>query len=153
MNCELKTGGQGEISISAVEPTVCYGCGSCASACNNDAISMEVDRRGFVQPVIDDKKCKHCGLCVEVCPVLNQGLLKGLQSLNPFALQTKNSVIRMMSSSGGAAQAISLAFGNRGYSIIGAVFTDDFRYVNHIIAQTPEEIMLTAGSEHDCNCL
>lgn len=46
----------------------CNGCGVCALKCPKQAIKMEMDKEGFVYPVIDESKCIHCGLCKRICP-------------------------------------------------------------------------------------
>jgi len=42
----------------------CVGGGSCVKACNFDALKM--GDNGI--PVVDEKKCTACGLCVKACP-------------------------------------------------------------------------------------
>ncbi|WAI01966.1 4Fe-4S binding protein [Methanogenium organophilum] len=53
----------------------CTGCGICAEACPEEAISLGLVgavRRGVVdyaEPInIDEKKCSYCGVCVVMCP-------------------------------------------------------------------------------------
>ena len=47
----------------------CCGCGSCSNACPAKAISMTLDSKGFIIPVIDQEKCVNCGICKAVCPI------------------------------------------------------------------------------------
>jgi len=47
----------------------CLGLGTCVKACPFDALSM--GENGL--PVVDEKKCKACGVCAEVCP---KGIIK-----------------------------------------------------------------------------
>lgn len=51
---------------------LCYGCGTCNVVCNKDAITMQYDNIGRLQPIIDDAKCVNCGLCSKICPSLDQ---------------------------------------------------------------------------------
>lgn len=47
---------------------LCTGCGVCAGLC--DAIEMSENDIGHYLPQIDLDKCKNCGKCVRVCPVM-----------------------------------------------------------------------------------
>ena len=47
---------------------LCYGCGTCNAVCNANAIKMEYDNIGLLQPTIEGTKCIDCGLCAKVCP-------------------------------------------------------------------------------------
>ena len=50
----------------------CSGCGLCANICPVKAIKYETNDKGFIRPVIDQKKCIHCGLCSKNCTVMHQ---------------------------------------------------------------------------------
>ena len=39
----------------------CYGCELCENICPKDAIEIKENNEGFLNPVIDIKKCIHCG--------------------------------------------------------------------------------------------
>ena len=72
------------------ESYLCYGCGSCNVVCAKNAITMEYDSIGRLQPEIDNEKCTNCGLCKNICPSLD---LKGIQlptSNDPFIGEIKN---------------------------------------------------------------
>ena len=45
----------------------CCGCSACYNICPKGAITMEINKRGFIYPRIDEKKCVQCGLCIKVC--------------------------------------------------------------------------------------
>lgn len=51
--------------VSAVDESVCGGCGTCVKTCAFSASSIDVARR---LSVIDTKRCKGCGNCVTACP-------------------------------------------------------------------------------------
>ena len=46
----------------------CTGRSLCEQICPRKAIDMQIDSEGFRYPVIDDKKCIECGLCMKKCP-------------------------------------------------------------------------------------
>lgn len=50
----------------------CCGCTACESICSKKAISMKADKEGFMYPVVNKELCVDCGLCVKVCPVINE---------------------------------------------------------------------------------
>lgn len=47
----------------------CCGCTACYAACSQSAITMIEDDEGFLYPNIDEKLCKKCYLCLQVCPI------------------------------------------------------------------------------------
>lgn len=49
----------------------CYGCGACFNICPTEAICMEANSEGFLEPFIDEEKCISCGKCRKVCPAVN----------------------------------------------------------------------------------
>lgn len=49
----------------------CCGCNACVSICAHRAITMLADTEGFLYPVVDKDVCIDCGLCEQVCPVIN----------------------------------------------------------------------------------
>ena len=49
----------------------CCGCTACKIACPQQCIEMKYDEEGFQYPIVDDKKCVHCGICNAICPFKN----------------------------------------------------------------------------------
>lgn len=47
----------------------CCGCTACYAICPKQAISMQPDEEGFDYPVIDEKLCVRCQMCMKVCPI------------------------------------------------------------------------------------
>jgi ferredoxin len=135
-------------TIRAVPMEQCYGCGCCVAVCTKSAVEMNIDAEGFLRPQLNADACNCCGLCVEVCPAMSQEPLYNLQDNTPFALWAKDSKLRLMASSGGAALSIALAFSGEGHSILGAVFDGGFRFVKHIVANNPVNVIKTTGSKY-----
>ena len=44
----------------------CTGCAACQAVCPMNAINMEIDEEGFIQPRISET-CTECGLCEKIC--------------------------------------------------------------------------------------
>ena len=99
---------------------LCVGCGACAAACANQAITLvDVFDQG-IRPIVDSVRCQKCGGCVEVCP----GIGISHQSLNNRSVPelccewgpvmevwegyATDSQIRFNGSSGGVATALAL---------------------------------------------
>lgn len=135
-------------TVENVAKDTCYGCASCAAACGERAIKMDIDGLGFLKPRINPEKCIHCGLCVSTCPAVERPELRSIRTTEPFAAWSANSRIRMTASSGGAALQIALESHEKGRRVLGAVWSRDFRRVYHIVANNAAEIMETAGSKY-----
>jgi formate hydrogenlyase subunit 6/NADH:ubiquinone oxidoreductase subunit I len=94
--------------MKIISEKLCCGCGNCANTCSLEAIRMKLDDEGFLYPIIDDNKCVDCGLCREVCPIINVASLQieshNLKTFCGYYLD-KNKLLSC--SSGGAASAIS----------------------------------------------
>ena len=134
----------------------CCGCHACASACAHRAITMQTDEEGFLYPVANKDVCTGCGLCEQVCPVVNQA--STVQPLKVYAARSNDEGLRRQSSSGGVFTLLAKVVINEGGVVFGAKFdkgwnvvhawTDtldglaDFRgskYVQSIIGSTYEE--------------
>lgn len=78
----------------------CCGCSVCHYVCPFNAIAMKEDEEGFLYPVVDESKCKHCGRCVTYCAFA----ARERQNFNHERayLATHNDInVRMHSRSGG----------------------------------------------------
>ncbi|MFZ5592049.1 MAG: ATP-binding protein, partial [Bacillota bacterium] len=53
--------------IPALDAESCTGCGSCAAACQIDAINM-LECNGNEQPAVNREMCIGCGVCAAACP-------------------------------------------------------------------------------------
>jgi coenzyme F420-reducing hydrogenase beta subunit len=135
-------------TIEQVDMDKRYGCGCCAAICKHEAIIMKIDPHGFLRPYLNNDKCNQCGLCAKICPSMSSPQLFNVLSDELFALWSKNTNIRLSTSSGGAALSFGLTLNKLGFFILGAVFGRDFRRVHHIVAKSPQEILRTTGSKY-----
>ena len=78
---------------------------ACYNACGQSSINIEIDKRGFAHPVIDNTKCIECGKCVKTCPVLNP--VEKQTKSRVYAGWIKDSKTRKKSSSGGLFSALA----------------------------------------------
>lgn len=126
-------------------PDRCTGCTACASICPQKAITMEADRRGFLNPVIHADACTHCGACSRVCPVLNPTRLG--HTPKAYAAYSRDEAIRRESTSGGIFPEIAKYVLNRGGVVYGAAYGEDFR-VAHICVEKESELAALQGAKY-----
>ena len=84
-------------NINIVSNKNCTGCGACYNICPVDAISMQHNIDGFIEPIIDKDKCILCGKCVAVCPICNP-VYKNSNQPECYAAMAANEELRMKSS-------------------------------------------------------
>lgn len=132
--------------IRLCEKEKCTGCMACYNICKFGAITICTDKQGFEYPQINTNKCKECGCCTKVCPIINvETDCKSL--LETYAAWNKNSSILNESSSGGFFSAIAESFIKQNGYVIGAAFDKNFN-VNHIIINDTKELYRLRGSKY-----
>lgn len=80
----------------------CTGCASCMNACSKKCISMQVNKYGFLQPVIDINSCVSCRKCEKSCPIINIDKFRSNASIPPkvYSAILKDDADRFNSASG-----------------------------------------------------
>ena len=114
----------------------CCGCSACSNICSASAITMRQDKYGFYYPRLDKTKCKNCGLCEKVCPMLENYVN---QEANPaiYAVRNPDKSVLMESSSGGMFTLLARWTLNQNGVIYGVAFDDSFS-VRHMRAEDEE---------------
>lgn len=106
----------------------CTGCSACENICQFDAITMKSDEKGFMHPLIDEKKCHYCGKCVQKCPSNNiDPSHLTLKSQSVFAAWTKNDFLRKESTSGGLFSLLAKEIIKQNGSVFGVRWTNEFK--------------------------
>lgn len=123
----------------------CTGCAACAQSCGHDAISMQTDNEGFLQPIIDTTKCVECGLCQKHCPELQPIERLGYEQQKYYALIYDHD--RKISSSGGAFSVFAKWIISQGGIVYGATINENF-VVKHIGVESTEELCKLRGSKY-----
>lgn len=124
----------------------CCGCAVCRAVCPRDAILMRPDAEGFLQPVVDVTRCVQCGLCRKACPVLCPNDPR--QPLSVFAARTKDTALRLDSSSGGIFSLLARQTLAKGGIAYGAAIRLTDGKVVHQSAETEEELSALRGSKY-----
>lgn len=117
----------------------CSGCTACKSICPNNAISMKENIDGFMTPYIDGDKCIHCGMCDNVCPIINFKYEKAPKKSICYAAAGHDD-LREKSSSGGIFSLIAEVILKKGGYVCGAKFSEDFYDVKHVIISKIDDL-------------
>ena len=124
---------------------LCCGCHACFNACPFQAIEMKYDEKGFLFPNILVDKCVGCKRCKEVCPVLNNPPIKGVEEI--FGCYAKSSEERMSSCSGGFFAVVAREVLISGGVVFGAAY-DDNNLVEHIIVDNLDSLNKIKGTKY-----
>ena len=124
----------------------CCACGACVSACAREAIQMKEDEAGFLFPVVEESLCVECGRCLAVCAFEQKG--KGAGGTPAvYAAVIEDKEVLEQSSSGGIFTALSTAVLEKGGTVFGAAWGEDFT-VKHIPVTTKEGLQKLRGSKY-----
>jgi Pyruvate/2-oxoacid:ferredoxin oxidoreductase delta subunit len=118
--------------IKLCERKYCTGCMACKQKCRNAAIEIDLIE-GFAYPTINVDKCKLCGLCISVCPIVNKQNRIGNRHENEtkcLAAWNKNTAVRMKSSSGGAFSVLAKNILTQGGLVFGAAWDKNMNLIH-----------------------
>jgi len=137
-------------TIKDIPEERCTGCAACYSGCPANAISMKYNSEGFLFPSINDSMCINCGACIKLCPESDENeILDSLQEpINCKAAMALDDEVRLKSSSGGIFSVISEWIIKKGGYVCGAVYSDDYRTVKHVLAKNEHELIKMRGSKY-----
>lgn len=122
----------------------CTSCMACFNACPFDAISMVETSLAEKVPSVDVKKCRECGMCEKVCPILNRPNLNHPHTA--LALYSRRKDDCATCSSGGAATVLSRVIIERGGNVYGATAADGApRFIR---ISSLDELELLKGSKY-----
>lgn len=113
--------------IAIKDKTQCCGCAACVQKCPKQCINFCMDEEGFFYPKVNRKLCVDCGLCEQVCPVLNQAVPKFPYQV--MAVKNKCEDIRIKSSSGGIFTLIAERILKEHGVVFGARFDEKWNVV------------------------
>jgi coenzyme F420-reducing hydrogenase beta subunit len=107
---------------------------------------MNVDSEGFKYPEVDYNKCIKCGLCIEVCPLIESQKIEE-KKLKAYACFNKDEKIRLESSSGGIFTLLAEEIINSGGVVFGAGWNKNLE-LEHSFVEIIEELSKFRGSKY-----
>ena len=124
------------MNVSVVSDQECCGCGVCTLCCPA-GLELVRDKDGYYKSRIDQTECLDCGRCLSVCPQRQPADMINAPSFVAFGRDCQDAI---GSSSGGLAHVIAREYLRRGYAIIGAAWSRDFKRVEHIVVRDEAEL-------------
>ena len=101
----------------------CCGCSVCKNVCKQNAITIEINDKGFYEARINKNKCVKCGLCRKVCAYNGQrGNIIDKDTTPLYMLRSNSSETLTTSTSGGAAFELSKLLSMKGYDVVGCTY-------------------------------
>lgn len=91
--------------VDIIDKSKCCGCSACSQRCPKQCIKMKEDKEGFLYPSVDYNVCIKCGICIKVCPFLNE--TNNNYPIKCLAIKHPSHKIQLESSSGGAFSLIA----------------------------------------------
>ena len=124
----------------------CTGCAACADVCSKNAITMEYNSEGFLEPFVDEAKCSGCNACQKVCPAFSV-CSDNVTGPDVFVCYASDKDILKKSSSGGVFPLLAKKIISEGGAVCGAVFDDDFS-LRHVIVSSQYDLEKLYGSKY-----
>ena len=134
-------------SISQLDRDLCCGCSACINTCPAEALRLIPDKYGYYRATIDRELCINCGKCANVCPSLHLPKKNNEQDPCCYAFIAADKELLFKSSSGGIFSLLAKEIFNRGGTVVGAAWQEDFS-VAHILIDKEADLYKLQKSKY-----
>ncbi len=146
-----KTMSSRQACIDVIGEGRCTGCFACQSVCPRQAIQMVLNEEGFYRPIVNGERCNQCGVCQQYCPVLadSERYLGALSRPDPkaFAAWTRDTPLRLSSSSGGVFSELAKEVLAAGGAVVGCVWGEGW-IPRHVLTDSNTTVEQMRGSKY-----
>ena len=127
---------------------LCCGCGACEQICPTQAIHLKINEEGFAYPVIEEKLCVNCGICVKKCQCIKEiSVIKCAEEPRVYAAVNNDPQNLKRSSSGGVAFLLGKYIIEQKGVVFGAAYDEEMNIV-HKKVETEDELWRLQGSKY-----
>lgn len=131
--------------INVLNKKDCCGCNACTQACPQQSISLLSDSEGFLYPHVNIDTCIDCGICDNVCPIINRN--NPVKPIIAYAAKNLDEDIRLKSSSGGIFTLLAEKVISEGGVVFGVKFDENWEVV-HSYTDTINGLIDFRGSKY-----
>lgn len=135
------------MSIIIQNKTQCSGCHACYHVCPKKCITMVEDTEGFLYPLVDKNHCIECGLCTQVCPIINKRETCDLVP-KAYAAYVLDEEVRKKSSSGGLFYVFAEYVLKKDGAVFATSMSEDNKKAIHTKIQKKEDLEKVMGSKY-----
>lgn len=124
----------------------CTGCRNCEQLCPKNAITMKLNKEGFLEPEIDKNKCINCGICLKRCPQANNDIERNTPS-KCIAAKNKDEEMLKKGSSGSIFEVLGAYILKNNGTIYGVAFNNKLD-LNTIRIENKDDLEKLMGSKY-----
>ncbi len=118
--------------------SLCSGCGACMAACEQNAITVTMDERGFYTARVREEACVHCEKCCMVCPFRGEAPGKTIAEGRLLSYRDEEETMTENASAGGLAGRLAWMLHEQGVTLAGCAYDEDGQHAVHILVR-PED--------------
>jgi coenzyme F420-reducing hydrogenase beta subunit len=125
------------------------GCSMCAVSCPHKAITIEMTKDGFYEPLIDEDLCTDCGICRKICYKFDDKVLHGNEEecLVYGAMNKDRDELKTASSGAVSAELMKQCIID-GYKVLGVAYDYDKNIAVTKIVSSHEKIEEFKGAKY-----